>query len=128
MPLTSSQEPQFYSSRDVRELFGAPGRPICKTTLRRYRNVGVKVPGNPIPVPFPYVRQSESYYLYPKEGIDALLALLRRVGTIANRRKPTKMADERDMNFDPHIFLQSLFGDCWKRVEPEELTKTTTSP
>lgn len=104
MPLTSSQEGQFYSSRDVRELFGAPGRPIGKTTLRRYRCAGIKVPGNPLRVPFPYVRQSESYYLYPREKIDALLALLKGAGSTAIRTTTTGNYGDLDIMRRSFIF------------------------
>ncbi len=73
----------FYSARDVRELFGSPGFPISKTTLKKYRDEGVgPLPGDFVKTKLPYVRINATNYRYPIRRIDALVARLREWGKL----------------------------------------------
>lgn len=76
MPINADddQEAQFYSSRQIRQMFGTPGYPISKTTLKKLRDEGIgPLPGNHVKTKFPCHRRSRTRYIYPRAEIDDLL-------------------------------------------------------
>lgn len=86
-----AQPPHFYSSRDVREMFGTPGRPISLATLKRYRDSGVgPINGEPVARRLPFVQINRTNYRYPKAEIDRLIATLCQIGRKSlGRKSPT---------------------------------------
>ena len=76
----AEEDRDYYTGPEMRILFGRPGRPIGRDTLRNYRLEGVgPLLGDVMKTRLPFEKINERVYRYPRKQVDLLLFELRRV-------------------------------------------------